>query len=324
MKITVNQELVFEGNKKETLLESAKKFNITINHSCLNGRCSECKAKVISGKYNMPVSQQGLSENEVSQGYCLSCITQPLSDLILSEVIFFEGTLPEIKTIPAKIQDLNFLSKEVAHLKLRTPPNNRLTFIPGQYVDLSINGIKRSYSISSIPADDTIDFFIKKYTNGKFSNYLFNEAKENDLLRIEGPKGSYIMPNSTEWNIVFLSTGTGIAPNLSIVKHLITEKIFLPEQLIMIHGERYACDHVYKIESISKDIKMIKVNSREKKDGFAFGYVQEALIAEGFDLKTINVFACGNPQMINETKELLLAKGFKGHNFKSENFINSN
>lgn len=324
MKITINQERFFEASNSESILESAKRNNLTLNHSCLNGRCSECKIKVISGKYHMPKNQEGLTDNEVNQRYCLSCITRPLSDLIIDEVNFFEGTLPPIKTIPAKINKLIFLSKEIAHLQLRTPPNNRLLFIPGQYVDLSIKGIKRSYSISSIPTDNTVDFLIKNYSGGKFSNYLFNEAKENDLLSIEGPKGTYILPSSIKNDIVFISTGTGIAPNLSIVKHIINQKLLSPKQLTLIHGQRYASEHVYNLNSISKDLKIIKVNSREKIKGFAFGHVQEALLAEGFDFQKAKIYACGNSKMIKETKELLLANGLKESNFKSEIFINSN
>lgn len=324
MKITVNRELVFEGNNKESLLESAKKSNITFNHSCLNGRCSECKVKVITGEYFMPKSQQGLSEDEVNHGYCLSCITQPLSALTLDEVNFFEGTLPAVRTIPAKIHKLEFLSKEIAHLQLRTPPNNQLTFIPGQYVDLIINGIKRSYSISSIPSDHTINFLIKNYSGGKFSNYLFNEAKENDLLRIEGPKGTYILPSSIENDIVFISTGTGIAPNLSMVNHIIHKNIFSSKQLTIIHGQRFAADHVYDFQSLLEGVKIIKVNSREKKEGFAFGYVQDSFLAECFDLRKTKVYACGNSEMIRELKKLSLANGLKESNFKSEIFINSN
>lgn len=323
MIITINSKLVFQGNNKESILESAKKSSINFNHSCLNGRCSECKVKVVSGQYHMPKNQEGLTESEVNQGYCLSCITHPLSDLILDDVSFFEGTLPSVKTIPAKIQKLDFLSKEVAFLQLRTPPNNRLTFIPGQYVDLSINGIKRSYSISSTPTDNTIDFIIKNYPDGKFSNYLFKEAKENDLLRVEGPKGTYILQNSVEHNFVFMSTGTGIAPNLSIIKHALAHNVLSPKQITIIHGQSFAKDHVYSFQSIPKGVRIIKVNSKEKIKGFAFGYVQEVFLAEDFDLKHTEVYACGNPAMIKESKKLLTLNGLTEKKFKSEIFVNS-
>lgn len=324
VKIKINGKLTFDGHSNESLLESAKKKNITFNHSCLSGRCSECRVKVSSGLYHMPKNQEGLTDDEVNEGYSLSCITTPLTDLVLEEVNFFEGTLPPIKTLPAKIDKLDILSNELAHLQLRTPPNNRLNFIPGQYIDLSINGIKRSYSIASTPNDNNIHLFIKNYTNGKFSNYLFQKAKENDLLRIEGPKGTYFLPEKNEKNIVFISTGTGIAPNLSIIKHAINNDILLPEQITIIHGQKYANEHVYNLEPVFKGIKIIKANSREKKDGFYFGYVQEALIEEGFDLKTIKIYACGNPNMIQESKKLFIANGLEESEFKSEIFINSN
>ena len=147
-KLRLNQIKNIEGNN-ETILELARLSNITINHSCLSGRCSECKVKVISGDFEMPSTQEGLTDKEVQEGYCLSCISKPLSDLELEEVDFFEGVLPDVKTIPVKISILDFLSEDVVKVTLRTPPNKSLEFLAGQYIDLSIKGIKRSYSIAS-------------------------------------------------------------------------------------------------------------------------------------------------------------------------------
>ena len=57
-----------------------------------------------------------------------------------------------------------------------------------------------------------LEFFIKKYKNGLMSEYLFEEAKINDLLRLEGPLGTFFLKRFKFENIIFLATGTGIAP----------------------------------------------------------------------------------------------------------------
>ena len=268
--------------------------------------------------------QEGLTDVEVVNGYCLSCITKPSSDMELEDVSFIEGVLPEVKTIPAKISSLEFLSEDVVKVTLRTPPNKSLEFLAGQYIDLSVKGIKRSYSIASTPLDSEIELLIKNYTGGQFSNYLFNEAKVNDLMRIEGPKGTYILPKDIPQNLIFISTGTGIAPNLSLIKSVLNEDTIQSSQITLIHGQRTAKEHIYSIEDDINGIKIIKCTSRESVEGFIQGYVQDAVKELELDISNSLVFACGNPQMIKELKMQMFALGLKEKNFKSDVFVPSN
>ena len=324
MKILFNTDLSLKSVQPDTIFNNFKANGLTIHHSCLNGRCSECKVKVISGEYDMPSSQEGLSDSEVKESYCLTCITKPLSDMRLEEVDFIEGVLPEVKTIPAKISLLEFLSNDVVKVTLRTPPYKSMEFLAGQYIDLSVKGIKRSYSISSTPSDSEIELLIKNYTGGQFSNYLFNEAKVNDLLRIEGPKGTYILPKEIPQNLLFISTGTGIAPNLSLIKSALKEGIVQSSQITLIHGQRTAEEHIYSIEETLNEIEIIRCTSRESVDDYFHGYVQDAVKGLDLDFSNSLVFACGNPQMIKELNRQMITLGLEERNFKSDVFVPSN
>ena len=272
----------------------------------------------------MPSTQEGLNDDEVQDRYCLSCITKPLSDMELEEVSFIDGVLPEVKTIPAKISLLEFLSEDVVKVTLRPPPNKSLEFLAGQYIDLSIKGIRRSYSIASIPTSSQIELLIKNYRGGQFSNYLFNEAKVNDLVRIEGPKGTYILPKEISKNVLFVSTGTGIAPNLSLIKSALKEGRIQSSQITLLHGQRTAKEHIYSIEEGLNRIKIIKCTSRESVEGYVKGYVQDAVKELDLNIKNSLVFACGNPQMIKELKMQMIALGLEERNFKSDVFVPSN
>ena len=324
MNIKINNSLEIYVNSTSSIVTSAKEHGLTIKHSCLSGRCSECKVKVVSGDFEMPSTQEGLTEKEVQEGYCLSCITKPLSDMELEDVSFIEGVLPEVKTIPVKISLLEFLSEDVVKVTLRTPPNKSLEFLAGQYIDLSVKGIRRSYSIASTPSDSEIELLIKNYTGGQFSNYLFNEAKVNDLLRIEGPKGTYILPRDIIHNLIFISTGTGIAPNLSLIKSAMKEGKVQPSQITLIHGQRSAKEHIYSIDEILNGVKIIKCISRESAEGFVQGYVQDAVKELELDISNSLVFACGNPQMVKELKMQMIALGLEERKFKSDVFVPSN
>lgn len=323
MKITINSKKIINANPERTIFDSAISNGITIDHSCLNGRCSACKVKVLSGDFYMPVSQEGLTEEDIRNRYCLTCISTPRSDLSLGEVKYTEGVLPEVKILPAKISKLEFLSEKVAKVTLRTPPNNKLTFLAGQYVDISVKGIKRSYSIASKPTETELEFIIKKYPKGQFSDYLFHVAKVNDLLRIEGPKGTYLLPKKLEETIVFLSTGTGIAPNLSIIKFALEKQLINPSQIILIHGQRYKKEHVYNLTEIFPEIRIIQTTSKESLEGMFKGYVQDALLKEKLNLNKTQVFACGNPNMIVQAREKLIENGLLSSNFKSDIFVKS-
>lgn len=324
VRIRINQKLELKTSPKLTILESARIAGLTLRHSCLNGRCSECKLKVISGRFKMSENQEGLSVQDMEDGYCLSCITYPISDLELDDVSYIERTLPELKIIPAKITTLESLSDDVVRVTLRTPPNKSLEFLAGQYIDLSVKGIKRSYSIASTPSDPEIVLLIKNYTGGQFSNYLFNEATVNDLLRIEGPKGTYILPKDIPQKLIFISTGTGIAPNLSLIKSALKECRVKSSQITLIHGQRTVEEHCYSIEKILNEIEIIKCTSRESAEGFFHGYVQDAVQGLELNISNTMVFACGNPNMIKELKILMIALGLEEKNFKSDVFVPSN
>ena len=320
--ITINQNFQVEGFEG-TILQIVKDNGFTISHSCLNGRCAECKVKVIEGEVLMPSHQEGLTMSEVNKGYCLSCIAKPIGDIAIEEVNYFEGVLPEVVNLPAKISKLEFLSKDIARLILRTPKNKTLKFLPGQYIDLSIKSIKRSYSIASTHSDLEIELLIKNHSGGQFSNYLFKEAKINDLLRIEGPKGTYIFPNDLPQNLLFISTGTGIAPNLSLIRSILQEGKIKKNRITLIHGQRTAMEHVYPIEDL-RGIEIIKCTSRESNEGYKQGYVQDAVLGLNLNLSESIIFACGNPNMIKELKAHAIAKGLEEKNFKSDVFVASN
>ena len=219
---------------------------------------------------------------------------------------------------------LEFLSEDVVKVTIRTPPNKSLEFLAGQYIDLSVKGIKRSYSVASTPSDSEIELFIKNYTGGQFSHYLFNEAKVNDLLRIEGPKGTYILPKEIPENLIFISTGTGIAPNLSLIKSALREGKVQSSQITLIHGQRTAKEHLYSLDEVLSHIDVIKCTSRESVDGFVTGYVQDAVKELDVDISNSLVFACGNPKMIRELKIQMVSMGLEEKNFKSDVFVPSN
>ena len=115
------------------------------------------------------------------------------------------------------------LDPTVIKILLRLPPNAEFKFLPGQFIDIiGPKNVRRSYSIASTLEEHPgkLELLIRDYPNGLLSKYWFREAKVNDLLRFEGPLGTFYLRETNNPNLIFLATGTGIAPIKSIIKEL--------------------------------------------------------------------------------------------------------
>ena len=218
--IKTNSGKEFEQIDGESILGSAKKAGINFQYSCKTGRCSSCKCKLISGNTQTYSDEIGLTKAEIKDGYILSCIRYADGNIEIEVDDLGDIEIPKEQVVPSKINTIRMLSDDVLQVILRIPPNTNFNIIPGQYVDMvGPNNLKRSYSIANHVTDNLIELHIKKVINGEFSNYWFDEAKPDDLLRLKGPYGTFFLRESKK-DIIFLATGTGIAPVQSILDSL--------------------------------------------------------------------------------------------------------
>lgn len=325
--ISLKNNREFQCSENETLVEAARKSGIVLEHSCLSGRCSSCKVKVDSGLSEPTTAEISLNEIEKGAGYILSCIRTPKSDMSIQAEDLSEFGISTPKTLPAKINRIVKLTEDVIKVELRLPPNQLLNFIAGQYVNVIKGNIKRSYSIGSSSNENAhIDLFIKKYPGGLLSNYWFNEAKVNDLLRIEGPRGTFFMRNNSGIeNIIFLATGTGIAPVKSILESMsLSKEDFSNKNVYLFWGVRNFTDLFWSPENVALNINYFPVLSREKNLKTYEGHVQNVLLSKKIDLSKSIVYACGSNEMILEAKIMLIEKGLQEYNFYSDAFVTSN
>ena len=325
--ITLKDNKTFQCSENETLIEGARKAGIILEHSCLSGRCSSCKVKVDSGISVATSAELGLNDEEKEAGNILSCVRTPKSDMVIQAEDLSEYGIVTPKTIPAKINSIELLTEDVIKVTLRFPPNQSLHFIAGQYVNIIKGNIKRSYSIANAPNENSsLEFFIKKYEGGLFSQYWFNEAKVNDLLRIEGPKGTFFLRNNTNCkNIILLATGTGIAPVKSILESIVdSSEKFKDSTIFVFWGVRHFKDLFWNPTDLGLEINYYPVLSRETNALTEFGHVQNILLNKNIDLKESVVYACGSNDMIHEAKGKLIENGLPDFNFYSDAFVTSN
>jgi CDP-4-dehydro-6-deoxyglucose reductase len=157
------------------------------------------------------------------------------------------------------------------------------------------------------------------------STYWFSQAKENDLLQITGPLGSFYVRDAIASSTIFLATGTGIGPIKAILEEL-SEAARRPAMggLYLFWGGRISEDLFWQPDYINIDLKYIPVLSRGKNEwSGARGHVQDAIGALGIDLTTSVVYACGSPAMITSSRDKLVAHGLAPTNFHSDAFVAS-
>jgi CDP-4-dehydro-6-deoxyglucose reductase, E3 len=326
-KIKLKNNKTFTCDKDSTIFEAAKKSNIVLEHSCLSSRCRSCVVKVISGNTINKEEELVLTDEDKKEKFVLSCNARPLSDLELDVEDLGNVILFDKKIIPSKINSIEKLTDDVLKITLRIPPNSNFKFNSGQYVNIIKGNITRSYSIAnSSDHKNQLEFFIKNFENGLMSAYFFKEAKINDLLRLEGPIGTFFLRNSSLENIILLATGTGIAPIKSILEGLDkSHKKYQNKNFWVIVGARYQEDLFWKPNLKNLYIKYIPVLSREDNDwNGAKGYVQDIVLKQQIDLENTQVYACGSNDMIKSAKELFFKNNLKGNNFFSDAFVQTN
>ena len=325
--IKLKNNKTFTASKGLTIFEAAKNSNIILEHSCLSSRCRSCVVKVLSGSTVNKEQELVLTEEEKNNNYVLSCNAKPLGDLELDIEDLGEIKLFEKKIIPSKILVMEKLTNDIIKVVLRLPPNSNFNFNSGQYVNIIKGNLTRSYSIAnSSKHKNLLEFFIKNYDNGLMSAYFFNEAKINDLLRLEGPMGTFFLRDSSIKNIAFLATGTGIAPIKSILEGLDkSQDNYRDKNIWLIVGARYQDDLCWEPNLKRLKIKYIPVLSRQVNDwNGAQGYVQDILLKQQIDLENTQVYACGSSEMIKSAKELFLENHLKENNFFSDAFVQTN
>jgi CDP-4-dehydro-6-deoxyglucose reductase len=316
----------FTSHSDETLLESAKLQNFALEYSCRSGRCGVCKARVLRGETLALKTETSLTATERADGYILTCCRAAITDLVLDIEDLGEFGDTRAKTLPCKIDRLVFLTDDVVEVTIRTPPANRLKYVPGQYIDvIGKNGLRRSYSVVNAPRDDgKLTLQIRKVSNGEMSRYWFREAKINDLLRLEGPFGTFRLRQSKASQLVFLATGTGIAPIRAIIEHLaVSPSLNTYRRIHLYWGGRTEKDLYWEPHYPELSLRYIPVLSRSSAGVHFNGYVQDAAIADVLIVEDTAVYACGSENMIASARDKLIKAGLPQKNFHFEAFLSS-
>ena len=319
----------FSAEAGETLLDAALRQGLTLPYGCKDGACGACKGKVVSGSVDHGKAQpHALTDDEKAAGQTLYCCASAESDLVIECKQLGSASDIPVKTLPSRIEKLEKLAPDVIDIHLRLPANERLQFWAGQYIDILLkDGRKRSYSLANAPHDDAVlQLHIRHVPGGLFTEQVFSTMKVRDILRFNGPHGTFYLREESTKPIILLAGGTGFAPIKAIVEHAIAENCQRP--MFIYWGakarvdlyqnalpEKWAADHanITYIPVLSEPAAGDDWNGRS-------GFVHAAVLADFPDLSGYQVYACGAPVMIDATKRDFMAQGMPEEEFFADAF----
>ncbi|HET7836069.1 MAG TPA: CDP-6-deoxy-delta-3,4-glucoseen reductase [Variovorax sp.] len=324
----------FTALADETILAAGIRQGIGLPYGCKDGACGSCKCKKLSGMVTLgPHQSKALSAEEQLAGYVLTCCARAESDVVLeSRQVTEAGAFP-IRKMPVRVQALARQSHDVVQLRLQLPAGEPLQFHAGQYVEFILrDGARRSYSMANAPhtlqqPGTGLELHIRHLPGGKFTDHVFGTMKEKEILRIEGPYGSFFLREDSDKPLILLASGTGFAPIKALLEHMKFKGIERPATLYW-GGRRpedlYMDDWVRAQLQQMPQLRYVPVVSNAvPEDDWRgrTGFVHRAVLEDFDDLSGHQVYACGAPVVVDSAKQDYIAqRGLPEEEFYADAF----
>ncbi len=325
--------LHFEVARDEAILPAAIRAGIGLPYGCRDGACGSCKSRLVEGRVIHGVHQsKALSDTEEAEGWILTCCATPQTDCVVqARSVPAAGEYPALK-MPARVATLTRPAPDVAVMTLQLPATVNFKYRAGQYVEFILkDGARRSYSMATAPeqlgAPPAIELHLRHMPGGKFTDHVFGAMKEKDILRVEGPLGSFFVRDDSDKPIVLLATGTGFAPIKAIIEHLRAKGSSRPA--VLYWGCRHLGDlyqHAWALQAAASmpGLRYVPVlsDARPEDDWRGrTGFVHQAVMADLPDLSGHEVYACGAPVMVDAARRDFVADcGLPNEAFYADSF----
>ncbi len=324
----------FECAADESILTAALRAGYLIPYGCKNGACGSCKGVLRSGVVSYGHYQSStLTEVERSQGKTLFCAAHPQTDVVVEARDVRKTGDIVVKTMPCRIEHLDRVTDDVMIVRFKLPASERLAFHAGQYIEIIMkDGKRRSFSMANAPHDDAlIELHIRHTPGGMFTDRLFGVTtpiKVREILRFEGPHGSFFLRDDSDKPIIFLASGTGFAPIKAIIEHMIysgnRRKATLywggrrPKDLYLDH---LAASWAAKYPDQFSYVPVVSDALDEDDWRGRRGFVHHAVMEDFPDLSKHQVYACGAPIVVDSARADFVSKcGLDENNFFADSF----
>ncbi|MDD2106903.1 benzoate 1,2-dioxygenase electron transfer component BenC [Pseudomonas asiatica] len=315
-----------EATGHETVADAAYRQGINIPLDCRDGACGTCKCKAESGRYDLGDNfiEDALSEDEVAEGYVLTCQMRAESDCVIRIPASSQLCKTEQASFEAAISDVRQLSASTIALSIKGEALSRLGFLPGQYVNLKVPGSEqsRAYSFSSLQKDGEVSFLIRNVPGGLMSSFLTNLAKAGDSMTLAGPLGSFYL-RPIQRPLLLLAGGTGLAPFTAMLEKIAEQGSEHPLHLIYGVTNDFDLVELDRLQALAARIPnftfsacVANPDSQYPQKGYVTQHIEPRHLNEG----DVDVYLCGPPPMVEAVSQYVREQGITPANFYYEKF----
>jgi propane monooxygenase reductase subunit len=323
-----------EADEDQTILRAAAEQGVQLMHGCKEGQCAACKSFVLEGEdieYDS-YSTFALPDYEKEEGSTLLCRAHAYEDLTIELLNYDEeiirSGLPLTKGIVEVVSN-EPVTHDMRHLVVKMVEPSEIKFFPGQYMDFTIPGTgqSRSFSMANTPnRDGVLEFVIKIYPDGLFSQFLSQQVSVGDHLEVEAPFGTCTLRESRASDLIFVGGGAGMAPILGLLRSLAERSV--QRKATFYYGARTAGDLCFTEEIAALGEKLPSdfsyAPALSDPDGTPWsgrtGLITDVVQAEETDLTGADAYVCGPPPMVDAAIATLTKLGVKESNIFYDKF----
>ena len=312
-----------EVDEDQTILRAAAEQGIMLMHGCKEGQCSSCKSFVLDGddieldRY----STFALPDYEKEEGFTLLCRAHAYEDLTIELLNYDEDMIRSglpIQEAVATVVANEPVTHDLRHLVLQLVEPTEVKFFPGQYVDITVPGTdtSRSFSMANTSSRESgqLEFVIKVYPDGLFSNFLATQLAVGDQITLNGPFGVFTLRDS-ESDLVFLGGGAGMAPILALLRSMAERGISRKATFYYgARGRRDLCfeEELRTLEQTLPSFRYVPALSEPAPDDAwegEVGLITDVVKRHEENLRGAHAYVCGPPPMVEAAMPLLSTLG---------------
>jgi propane monooxygenase reductase subunit len=308
-----------EVREDQTILMAAAEQGIMLPHGCKEGQCASCKSFILDGEdiEHDKYSTFALPDFEQEEGFTLLCRAHPYEDLTIELLNYdpdmIRSGLP-IQHVVGEVVSNEAVTHDMRHLVLQLVEPTDLRFFPGQYVDVAVPGTEatRSFSMANTTSRESgqVEFVIRVYPGGLFSEYLASQLQIGERLNLTGPFGVFMLREGSS-DIVFVGGGAGMAPILSLLRSMAERSV--ERKATFYYGARTKRDLCFdkelrRLEESLPNFRYVPALSEsdgsEDWDGET-GLITDVVKRHEQDLAGAHAYVCGPPPMVEAAVAVL-------------------
>jgi CDP-4-dehydro-6-deoxyglucose reductase, E3 len=315
-------QLDFEGRQfeladGETVLECLERHGEQTPSLCRSGVCQCCLLKASSGELPK-VAQQGLKASWKEQGVFMPCVCRPTASLVVTRC-------DAVPSWSSRVLQVEPMSPRVLRVRLARPEG--FQFEGGQFIQLvrPADELTRSYSLASLPSDDSLELHVALQRDGQMSQWLASAASEAVTLR--GPLGECChVAGEPDRPLLLAGTGTGLAPLWGVLRSALQAGHAAP---IHLYHAAAQPDELYlwqAMADVAEAHPQIRIGASVAEGAAADPRIDAASLADRVlaaapSLPDPRVYLCGNPDFVRGMRREMYLAGTPLERIHADPFV---